>query len=128
VSQEESVYNVPIPAPKGQVSDDSDDEISIDEAERTLNSIIESTGEAQERVRRILNESVEESRIEAPEMSVWAEKSFFRRMAQKAPGGWAFTPQPKLGRMRVEETETESNVDAEIIKVCSRISLMTGDC
>jgi hypothetical protein len=117
------------------VPDDSDDEISIDEAERTLNSIIESTGEAQERVRRILNESVdseeqsvEESRIEAPEMSVWADKSFFRRMAQKAPGGWAFTPQPKLGRTRVEETETDSNGDAEIIKVCPRISLMTGDC
>ena len=61
------------------------------------------------------------------EMSVWGEKSFFRRMAGKAPGGWAFTPQPKLGRMvdvpeEEEDDEEEGDVEAPatggFMKVC----------
>jgi hypothetical protein len=59
------------------------------------------------------------------EMSVWGEKSFFRRMARKAPGGWAFTPQPKLGRIIDVPEEEEGDGDVEgpvtgdIVKVCS---------
>jgi hypothetical protein len=121
------VYNVPAPALR--IHDDSEDEVSVDEAERTLNSIIESADEAQQRVRRILDQSLEDSSIgtlgdasltrdETPEMSVWGEQSFFRRMAQKAPGGWAFTPQPKLRRVT-----QETPVKVEIVEVHSLIKL-----
>ena len=37
------------------------------------------------------------------EVSVWGEKSFFRRMARRAPGGWAFTPQPKYRTSAIQE-------------------------
>jgi hypothetical protein len=133
--QETSVYNVPAPALRipAEDDDDSEDEVSVDEAERTLNLIIESADEAQQRVRRILDQSLEDpsieatsigdttdqTRDEAPEISVWGEQSFFRRMARKAPGGWAFTPQPKLGRETMESQGIPTPVDAEIVKVYS---------
>ena len=66
--------------------------------------------------------SVELEEERKAEMSVWGEKSFFRRMARKAPGGWAFTPQPKFGRTVdfVEEAE-EIPEDKENVKVSAVI-------
>lgn len=137
--------------PQSPPTEDSEDEVSIDEAEKTLDSIIESADEASQRVRRVLEhsrqersmrqslspetsrgedsrESVDGVDVGTPkaEMSVWGEKSFFRRMARKAPGGWAFTPQPKLRRMvnapEEEEQEEDGNIEdraaGDIVKVC----------
>ena len=106
--------------------EEEEEEESIDEADRTLDSIITSTEDARKRLRRIMNESRQESEesllspetsreenvVEAdrvvPDVSVWSEKSFFRRMARKAPGGWAFTPQPKFGRpIQMDEGEND---------------------
>ena len=58
-----------------------------------------------------------EDREEPVEMSVWGEKSFFRRMASRAPGGWAFTPQPKFRTVDVDVNDEDvENVDPG--KVC----------
>ena len=129
---------MPTPALKGRKPVDqqeSDEDVSFDEAERTLDEIISTADEAGRRIRRVLEQSrlerVDRQSLSPPDtrtlrsrensagsataevtvgdgeedgeankadMSVWGEKSFFRRMARKAPGGWAFTPQPKLGR------------------------------
>ena len=111
-----------------------EEEMSLDEADKTLDSILESTQEASSRIRRVLDQSrlhrsirqgrstgstqeVSVPTVESPphkevEMSVWGERSFFRRMAKKAPGGWAFTPQPKLGRViDISEQQMEEHVD-----------------
>ena len=57
--------------------------------------------------------STEESVVKAdtviPEVSMWNEKSFFRRMARKVPGGWAFTPQPKFGRTIQADKDGEND-------------------
>jgi hypothetical protein len=110
--------------------DQKEEDVSFDEAEKTLDSIIESADEASARIRRVLEQSredralrqslspssqqersvsIDESQEVEVEMSVWGEKSFFRRMAMKAPGGWAFTPQPKL--RRVDLTEVQEDVE-----------------
>ena len=106
----------------------------MDEAEKTLDSIIESADEASVRIRKVLEQSrqervlrqslsppdrrqersvtIDDSREEvSPEMSVWGEKSFFRRMALRAPGGWAFTPQPKFRTVDVPIEEDVENID-----------------
>lgn len=151
--QDVSQYpTMPTPALKGRkpMDQESDDEMSVDEAERTLDEIISSADEASMRIRRVLEnsrlgrlerqslsppdtrtrrsrqssgeteegESVELDEERKAEMSVWGEKSFFRRMARKAPGGWAFTPQPKYGRTVdfVEEVE-DITEDKENVKV-----------
>ena len=153
--QDISQYSaMPTPALKGRkpIDEESDGEMSVDEAERTLDEIISSADEASMRIRRVLEnsrlgrlerqslsppdtrrlrsrqssgetvegESVELEEEKKAEMSVWGEKSFFRRMARKAPGGWAFTPQPKFGRTVdfVEEAE-EITEDKENVKVCA---------
>jgi hypothetical protein len=155
---------MPTPALKGrkplnreEESDDDEEVVSIDEAERTLDEIISSADDAGSRIRRVLEQSrlerLERSSLSPPdtrtirsretsadsaggditvedgedrikaEISVWGEKSFFRRMARKAPGGWAFTPQPKFGRTvdLIEEEEEERPKDIidnkEIVKV-----------
>lgn len=145
--------SMPTPTLKGRRpanEEESGDEISVDEAERTLDEIISSADEAGRRVRRVLEQSrlerlerhslspprsrqttaesegldvtvEEDEEEEKKEMSVWGEKSFFRRMARKAPGGWAFTPQPKLGRtvdVRQEEGSRDKNENKENVKVC----------
>jgi hypothetical protein len=116
--------------------EESEEEVSIDEAEKTLDSIIESAEDASSRIRKVLEKSRQERSLrqsppttrtdvsmeETPraEMSVWGEQSFFRRMAKKAPGGWAFTPQPKLGRiMELEQVEEDivEEEGVEIVKV-----------
>ena len=118
------------PAPGGRSSgrfEQEEEEGSIDEADRTLDSIITSTENARRRVRRIMNESRqagegtllspettgEESVLDVdtvvPEVSVWNEKSLFRRMARNVPGGWAFTPQPKFGRTIQTDKEGEND-------------------
>jgi hypothetical protein len=170
--EEQSSYNnisqyqsLATPALKGRLppAEESEDELSVDEAEKTLDSIIESADESNQHVRRVLEHSRQERSIRhslsppntsrtddlrqsedgmdvgtpaQAEMSVWGEKSFFRRMASKAPGGWAFTPQPKLGRMVdvPEEEEVEKDqgdvdvpVTGDFVKVCQlSMSLMIG--
>ena len=163
---EESLYqdasqysSMPTPALKGRkpLDQESDDELSADEAERTLDEIISNADDAGLRIRRVLEQSrlerLERSSLSPPDtrtirsretsadsaggditvedgedrikadMSVWGEKSFFRRMARKAPGGWAFTPQPKFGRTvdLIEEEDEERPKDIidnkEIVKV-----------
>ena len=126
VQPEESIYH----SPRIESPPESDEEISLDEADQTLNSIIESTQDASTRIRRVLEESRQHRALRQspdqsselqetsawsspvqPEMSVWGEKSFFRRMAKKAPGGWAFTPQPKL---RIVDVLDEEGIDGSI--------------
>jgi len=135
---DQSSYKTPasvFQTPGFSIEEEEEGEISLDEADKTLDSILESTEDASSRIRRVLDESrlqrairqgnspasTQEvsvrSGVESPparevEMSVWGEKSFFRRMAKKAPGGWAFTPQPKLGRIIDvhEEERTEEPV------------------
>jgi hypothetical protein len=118
VRSEESIYH----SPRIESPPESDEEISLDEADETLNSIIESAQDASTRIRRVLEQSRQHRALRQspsqsselqetsawsspaqPEMSVWGEKSFFRRMAKKAPGGWAFTPQPKLRSVDVQD-------------------------
>lgn len=110
---------------------DEQEQLSLDEAEKTLDSIIESAEDASTRIRHVLEQSRHERSIrrsitpvheeeESPtqaEMSVWEEKSFFRRMARKVPGGWAFTPQPKLRTMDVAH-----NHEKQEVKVCIRMA------
>ena len=137
---DQSSYNTPAsifqtPGLSIQEEEEEEEELSLDEADKTLDSILESTEDASSRIRRVLDQSrlqrairqgnspastqeVSIRSIESPpprevEMSVWGEKSFFRRMAKKAPGGWAFTPQPKLGRIIDvhEEERTEEHVE-----------------
>lgn len=128
-----SQYDTPLLKGKLDEEGDEEDEVSLDEADKTLNSIIESTEDASLRIRKVLEQSKqdrsvrqrqqslspESSRNEkddsmdqaVPEMSVWGEKSFFKRMAKRAPGGWAFTPQPKLGRViDIQEEQKEGEV------------------
>jgi hypothetical protein len=111
--------------PSDMVSDE--EEVSLDEAEKTLDSILESVEDSSARIQRVLEKSnrTEHTFEETPvgeqnvsrnskgEMSVWREQSFFRRMARKAPGGWAFTPQPKL-RSAVSH-EPSNDADSPII-------------
>ena len=131
-----SVFHTPFP-------ERTEDDGSLDEAEKTLDSIIESADDASQRIRKVLEESRQqrvmrqslspsqdtpgdrmrmsedtEDREEEPvEMSIWGEKSFFRRMASRAPGGWAFTPQPKFRTVDVDVNEEDvENVDPG--KVC----------
>ena len=117
----------------------------MDEADRTLDSILESTEEASARIRRVLDQSrlersirkdtspnpakdlsgrssIEGSPKKEIEMSVWGEESFFRRIAKKAPGGWAFTPQPKLGRIIHIATEpTDQPIEVKTFKLRLRL-------
>ena len=135
---DQSSYNTPasiFQTPGLSIEEEEEEELSLDEADKTLDSILESTEDTSSRIRRVLDQSrlqrairqgnspastqeVSIRSIESPpprevEMSVWGEKSFFRRMAKKAPGGWAFTPQPKLGRIIDvhEEEKTEEHVE-----------------
>lgn len=117
---EESIYH----SPQIESPPESDEEISLDEVDETLNSIIESTEDASARIRRVLEQSRQHRSLRQspsqsseqrettawsspvrPEMSVWGENSFFRRMAEKGPGGWAFTPQPKLRAVDVQDRD-----------------------
>lgn len=122
----DSIDEFQTPAPIGRSSNplDEEDEEEIDEAEQTLDLIIASTEDARRRAQRIINESSREGTEEVsvdmseevervPEVSVWSEKSFFRRMAKKVPGGWAFTPQPKF-RRTIEMAEEDEDKDEEI--------------
>jgi hypothetical protein len=131
---DQSSYNTPVSILQTpglsieEEEEEEEEELSMDEADKTLDSILESTEDASSRIRRVLDQSrrqrairqgnspastqeVSIRSIESPpprevEMSVWGEKSFFQRMAKKAPGGWAFTPQPKFGRiLHVHEEE-----------------------
>jgi hypothetical protein len=117
-----------------------EEEVSLDEADKTLDSIIESTQDASIRIRKVLEQSrlnrsirqqslspettrgeEEDNKGGQGEMSVWGEKSFFRRMAKRAPGGWAFTPQPKLGRVIDVHNEKEEETEKNVEKVCPSI-------
>ena len=128
-SLNQSSYKTPIHIPIPEDADE--DEVSLDEADRTLNSILESTEDASLRIRRVLDESrlqralrrgdssivsVESPPPRQVEMSVWGEKSFFRRMAKKAPGGWAFTPQPKLRILDPQEDTETVNVKSRCLR------------
>jgi hypothetical protein len=137
------------PALKGRTINDSIEESSASEAEKTLDSIIGSADEASVRIRRVLEQSrldrsvrqslsppsssrnMDDQTLESSvdeeggettgnavrELSVWGEKSFFRRMARKAPGGWAFTPQPKLRAVtEVEEGNEEKEEMGENVE------------
>lgn len=120
-----SIFQTPFP-------ERHEEEVSLDEAEKTLDSIIESADEASVRIRKVLEQSreeralrlslspppqqeksvtIDETRNEMQDVTVWGEKSFFRRMAMKAPGGWAFTPQPKFRKVDVTEQEDVENID-----------------
>jgi uncharacterized protein (UPF0254 family) len=121
----DSIDDFQTPARIGRSSNplDEEDEEEIDEAEQTLDLIIASTEDARRRAQRIIKssrEDTEEVLVEmseeverVPEVSVWSEKSFFRRIAKKVPGGWAFTPQPKFGRT-IEMAEEDEDKDEEI--------------
>lgn len=116
-----STFHTPIP------EEDEEEEVSLDEADKTLDSILESTEDASSRIRRVSDESRLQRvirqggsstvSVDSPprevEMSVWGEKSFFRRMAKKAPGGWAFTPQPKLRIQDIQEERTQEPVEVQ---------------
>lgn len=153
-SSGESVYHSQydiLPVSKGLLGSEGhgeglvDEETSLDEADKTLNSIIESTEDASIRIRRILEQSKqdrslrqqslsperneeerqkhehdeeqkEEKQEKDSDLSVWGEKSFFRRMAKKAPGGWAFTPQPKFKLGRTIQDDQEEQHEDELRK------------
>jgi hypothetical protein len=133
----DSIDDFQTPAPIGRTAEPFEEEEEIDEAEETLDLIIASTEDARRRAQRIINESslegTEEGSVETneemepvPEVSIWSEKNFFRRMARKAPGGWAFTPQPKFGRTiemeKNEEEKDEDQIQDLIIKEVQSIS------